>query len=122
MKIIEPSPKLVRAVKLYLTNSFGDLTLKIIPIFPNSVFYVDSSNNVLIEHDKRNEDTYIHYYQIWVKLLSYFPIEHNNILLILKEWLLEHYKLVNLKSIWVKDNLHISWKVVRKSLKYEHNK
>ncbi len=122
MKIIDPSPKLIRAVKLYLTNSFGDLTLKIIPIFPNSVFYVDSSNNVLIEHDKRNEDTYIHYYQIWVKLLSYFPIEHNNIQLILKEWLLEHYKLVNLKSIWVKDNLHISWKVVRKSLKYEHNK
>ena len=110
------SEKFIHAVKLYLTNSFGNLTLKTNQIYPNSVFYVDSSNNVLIEYDKRNEDVYIHYDQIWLKLLSYFPIERNDINLILKDWLKEDYKLVNLRSIRVKDNHHLSWKVITYSL------
>ena len=112
MKIIDPSPKLVRAVKLYLTNSFGNLTLKTSPIYPNSVFYVDSSNNVLIEyeHDKIDEVVYIHYDQIWVKLLSYFPIERSDNKLIIKDWLEEHYKLVNLKPGNVTSHTGGSWR------------
>jgi hypothetical protein len=91
------SEKFIYAVKLYLTNSFGNLTLKTSPVYPNSVFYVDSFNNVLIEYNKINEDVHIHYNQIWAKLELLFSLNYVYIQFIMENWLEEHYKLVNLK-------------------------
>ena len=117
------SEKFIYAVKLYLTNSFGNLTLKTSPVYPNSVFYVDSSNNVLIEYNKINEDVHIHYNQIWAKLELLFSLNYVYIQFIMENWLEEHYKLVNLKHINGKFNNRLDWKVVKIYLmKYEYNK
>jgi len=97
MDLLVDRPQLVKVVKSYLTRFFGDLTPKKDKVQPNSVFYLDSNNDVMIEYDEKYGDAYVHHYYIWSKLESYFPIKPRDIQLILNDWLKEHYKLENLK-------------------------
>ena len=93
MNIIIDKPQLVKAVKLYLTKNFGNLTPKTSKDYPDSVFYVNSDNEILMEYDKEYNFIYVSYVNIFSKLLSYFPINHSDIQLIMKDWLEEHYGL-----------------------------
>jgi hypothetical protein len=61
MNIIVDKPQLVKAVKLYLNMNYGNLTPKTISKFPNSVFYVNPSNEVMMEYDKESEYVFINY-------------------------------------------------------------
>ena len=97
MNIIVDRPQLVRVVKLYLTKSFGDLTPKRHKDYPNSVFYANPDNDILMEYDKENEYIWIGYNKIWSKLELYFPLKYDDIQLIMKDWLEEHYNLRVLK-------------------------
>jgi hypothetical protein len=97
MNIIVDKPQLVKVVKLYLTKSFGNLTLKTSKDYPDSVFYVNSNNEILMEYERDNEFFYVSYDDIWSKLLLYFPINESDIRLILKNWIKEYYKLDNIK-------------------------
>ena len=92
MNIIVDKPQLVRAVLLYLNNNFGNLTPKTNSEFPNSVFYVNSDNEILMEYGQ--EYVIIHYKQIWSKIESFFHLEYGDIKSITKIWLEETYKLV----------------------------
>jgi hypothetical protein len=96
MDIIVDRPQLVRAVKSYLTRFFGDLPAKKHKDNPNSVFYVNSDDEVMMEHDKNTNNVWIDYFKIWSKLESLFYIKNDDIQLIMKEWLEEHY---NLKGV-----------------------
>ena len=98
MNIIVDRPQLVRVVKLYLTNSFGDLTPKEVKKYPDSVFYVNSDNEIFMEYDKENENVWVGYDQIWLKLESLFYLNHSDIKLIMKDWLEDHYNLRGLKQ------------------------
>ena len=60
--------QLERVVIKWLNKNFGNLTPKTIKKYRNSVFYVNSSNEVMMEYDKENEDVYIHYEYIWLKI------------------------------------------------------
>ena len=93
MNIIIDQPKLVSVVKLYLTKFFGDLTQKTSSKYPNSVFYVNSDNQIFMEYDKKNERVLFNYEEIWSKLESYFKLNYGDIQLIMKDWLEEHYNL-----------------------------
>jgi hypothetical protein len=93
MNIIVDKPQLVRAVKLYLTKSFGDLTPKTHPKHPDSVFYVNSDNVILMKYDKTYKNIWIDYGQIWSKLQSLFYLKYGDIQLIMVDWLEEHYGL-----------------------------
>jgi hypothetical protein len=93
MNIIVDKPQLVKAVKLYLTKSFGDLTPKTNSKYPGSVFYVNSDNEILMQYNDENKVIWIGYDQIWSKLESLFYLEFDNIQLIMKDWLEEHYGL-----------------------------
>jgi len=93
MNIIIDQPKLVRAVKLYLTKSFGDLRPKTHPKYPNLIFYVNSDNNVFMKYDTHNEKIWIDYGQIWSKLQSLFYLKYGDIQLIMVDWLEDHYGL-----------------------------
>jgi hypothetical protein len=93
MNIIIDRPQLVRAVLLYLTKSFGNLTPKEIKKYPDSLFYVNSENEVLMEYDKKTKVIWIDHDNIWSKLERYFYLEYNDIQLIMKDWLEETYKL-----------------------------
>jgi hypothetical protein len=96
MDIIVDRPQLVRVVKLYLTKSFGNLTTKTTLRSLKSVFYVSSDNKIIMEHDKQNKEIWFDYDNIWSKLESFFYLNHDDILLIMEDWLEEHY---NLKKV-----------------------
>ena len=93
MNIIVDRPKLVRVVLLYLNNNFGDLTRKTNSEYPNSVFYVNPSNEVMMECYKGSEYVYIHNDYIWSKIESLFHIDYDDTQSIIKVWLEETYKL-----------------------------
>jgi hypothetical protein len=97
MNIIVDKPQLVRVVLLYLNKNFGNLTPKTNSEFSNSVFYVNSDNEILMEYNKETERVYIHYDQIWSKFQSLFHLNPVDILSIMKVWLEEDYKLGNSK-------------------------
>jgi len=95
MDIIVDRPQLVRTVLLYLNINFGDLTLKTSINRPNSVYYVNLNDEVMMEYDKGTERVYINYGQIWLKIESLFHINYNDVQSIIKVWLEEKpYELV----------------------------
>ena len=93
MNIIVNRPQLVRAVLLYLNKNFGNLTQKTSPKYPNSVFYVDSNGEVLMEYEKENKDFYIEYPQLWNKINYLFSIGHFDTEQILENWLINTYNI-----------------------------
>jgi len=100
MNIIVNKPQLVRAVKSYLTRFFGDLTPKTSEKNPNSVFYVNSENEIIILYDENTNDVWISYTSIWLKLESLFYLKYQDIHLIIKDWLEEHYNLKGVTPYW----------------------
>ena len=110
MNIIVDRPQLVRVVKLYLTKSFGDLSPKTSSKYPDSVFYVNSDNDILMEYDKKNENVWVGYDQIWSKLELYFPLKYDDIQLIIKDWLEEHYNLRGLKPRSKSSGIFSRWR------------
>ena len=95
MNIIVDKPQLVRAVLLYLNNNFGNLTPKTNSEFSNSVFYVNSDNEILMEYIKETERVYIHYDQIWSKFESLFHLNYDDTKSVIRVWLEEKpYELV----------------------------
>jgi hypothetical protein len=93
MNIIIDKPQLVKAVKLYLTKSFGDLTPKTSSKYPDSVFYVNSNNRILMGYYEKTGQIRIDNINIWSKLERYFYLNYDDIQLIMKDWLGEHYGL-----------------------------
>ena len=85
--------QLERVVIKWLNMYYGNLTPKTTEKYPKSVFYVNSSNEVMMEYDKENEDVYIHYEYIWLKIESLFHLNYGDIQSIMKVWVEEAYKL-----------------------------
>ena len=108
MNIIVNRPQLVRAVLLYLNNNFGNLTPKTNSKFPNSVFYVNSDNEVMMEYGEKV--VVIHYKQIWSKIESLFHLEYKDIKSIMKVWSEETYKLEDVKPHYGQDVFENRWK------------
>ena len=108
MNIIVDKPQLVRAVLLYLNNNFGNLTPKTNSEFPNSVFYVNSDNEVMMEYGQGV--VVIHYKQIWSKIESLFHLNYNDTQSIMKVWLEETYKLEGVKPHHGQDVFEDRWK------------
>ena len=108
MNIIVDKPQLVRAVLLYLNNNFGNLTPKTTEKYPNSVFYVNSDNEVMMEYGEKV--VVIHYKQIWSKIESLFHLEYKDIKSIMKVWSEETYKLEDVKPHYGQDVFENRWK------------
>ena len=108
MNIIVDKPQLVRAVLLYLNNNFGNLTPKTAEKYPDSVFYVNSDNEVMMEYGEKV--VVIHYKQIWSKIESLFHLNYNDTQSIMKVWLEETYKLEGVKPHHGQDVFENRWK------------
>ena len=91
--------QLERVVVNWLNKHFGNLIPKKDKNDPNSVFYVNSNNKVMMEYDKKTEYVYIHNDHIWSKIESLFHLDYRETQSIMKVWLEETYKLGNLKLI-----------------------
>jgi hypothetical protein len=85
--------QLERIVIKWLNQNFGNLTPKTTEKYPKSVFYVNSDNGVMMEHNQKNECVYIHYDHIWSKIESLFHLNYGDAESIMKVWVEEAYKL-----------------------------
>ena len=102
--------QLERVVIKWLNQHFGNLTLKKHIDHPNSVFYVNSDNEVIMEYDKKNENVYIHYDHIWSKIESLFHLNYGETQSIMKVWLEEAYKLGGVTPAISFNKCSFSWK------------
>ena len=93
MKIQVNKEQMFRVVIKWLNTHYGNLTPKMHKDHPNSVFYVNPSNEVMMEYDKKDEGAYMHYDHIWSKIESLFHLNYPKIYSIMKVWLKETYKL-----------------------------
>jgi len=100
MNIQVNSNQLERVVIKWLNKHYGNLTPKKHKDRPNSVFYVNSSNLVMMEYNQENERVYIHYDHIWSKIESLFHLNYRETQSIMKAWLEEAYKLEGVTPIW----------------------
>ena len=99
MDIIINKPQLVRVVLLYLNKYFGNLTQKTSSKYPDSVFYVNSDNEVLMEYDKEFDKVYLEYTKIWEKIQYMFSLDYMETRLIMDIWLEETYKLKGIRPL-----------------------
>ena len=109
MDIIVDRPQLVRVVLLYLNKNFGNLTPKKSFKHPNSIFYVDSNNEILMEYDKKIDEVYIHYERIWSKIESLFSLNYRETQSIMKVWLERDYNLRDLKLVYTEMPARMGW-------------
>jgi hypothetical protein len=93
--------QLERVVIKWLNKNFGNLTPKKHKDHPNSVFYLNSNNEIMMEYDKRNGHVYIHNDHIWSKTQSLFHLNPGEIQSIIKVWLEETYKLGGVTHFWI---------------------
>jgi hypothetical protein len=99
--------QLERIVIKWLNQNFGNLTPKTSSEFPNSVFYVNSDNQVMMEYDQKNEGVYIHYENIWSKIELLFHLNYGETQSIMKTWLEEAYKLKGVTPEVIKEFFHL---------------
>jgi hypothetical protein len=85
--------QLERVVIKWLNKYFGNLTQKKHKKHPNSVFYVNSNNEAMMEYDQENGEVLISYDHIWSKIELLFHLNYRDIQSIMKVWLGETYKL-----------------------------
>ena len=105
--------QLERVVIKWLNTHFGNLTPKKHKDYPKSVFYVNSSNEVIMEYGERNKYIHIHHEYIWSKIQSLFHLNHREVQSIMKIWLEETYKLEGvIPSVYVVSPL-TSWKTIK---------
>ena len=91
--------QLERVVIKWLNKNFGNLTPKTIKKYRNSVFYVNSSNEVMMEYDKEAERVYINYDEIWLKIESLFHLNYDDTKSVIRVWMEEDYNLEGI-TIW----------------------
>ncbi len=85
--------QLERVVIKWLNKHFGNLTQKKHKDYPDSIYYVNDNNQVLMEYDKKTERVSIHYEYVWSKIESLFHLKYYETISILRVWLEETYKL-----------------------------
>jgi len=101
MNIIVDRPQLFRVVLLYLNMNFGDLTPKEHPQYPDTYFFMDPNDNVIMGYHKGLVT--ISNPQLWSKLESLFSINDDEVLSIIRHWMEETYDLKGATIIRGKD-------------------
>ena len=85
--------QLEKVIIKWLNKYFGDLTPKKHKDHPNSVFYVNSDNEVLMEYNQENEHVFIHYNNLWSKIESLFYLNYDDTKSVIRVWMEEDYNL-----------------------------
>jgi hypothetical protein len=108
MNIIVDSPQLVRVVIQYLNMKFGNLIIKTSSEYLNSIFYVDSDNEVMMEYDEKKHNIFIKYKEILSKISFLFHLDEDyNAKLIIRQWLEETYNIRDIK--YIASNPALDW-------------
>ena len=96
----------------WLNKYYGNLTPKTNSEYPESVFYVNSDNEVLMEYNQENSYVYIHYDYIWSKIESLFSLNYRETQSIMKVWLERDYNLMNLKRLFTLSEELMGWREI----------
>ena len=110
MEIQVNSNQLERVVIKWLNQHYGNLTPKKHKDHPNSVFYVISNNDVMMEYDKETNRVWIDKEVIWLMIGSLFNLNYDNTQSIMKVWLRDTYKLGGVTPLENYTMRHIRWK------------
>lgn len=110
MNIIRDRPLFVNSVLRYLNMNFDTLKPKEHKDYPQSVFYVNSDNQVMMEYNQKIERVYIHYNDIWSKIESLFHLNYDDVQSIMKVWLEETYELEGVTPLRKDIRYSNSWK------------
>ena len=101
--------QLYRVVIKWLSNHFGDLTPKTTEEYPESVFYVNSDNQVMMEYYEKKDSVFIQHQYIWSKIKSIFPITYKETQSIMKVWLEDTYNLEEITPYNEDGGLYRKW-------------
>ena len=109
MNIQVNKDQLDRVVIKWLNKYFSNLTPKKYKDV-NSVFYLNSNNEILMEYNKENKYIFIHHKYIWSYLGSLFHLKYDEIQSIIKVWLKETYKLRKLEPAGAGNSITHRWR------------
>ena len=87
--------QLYRVVIKWLKQNYGNLTPTKHKNISNKIFYLNSDNLIVMEHNKRNGFVFISYKHIWSKVESIFHLNKDDEEPILNVWLRENYDIVD---------------------------
>ena len=93
MNIQVNKDQLERVAIKWLNKYYSNLIPKKHNIYPNVIFYVNSSNQVMMEYDQKHNYVFIHFRDIWSKIESLFHLENDDVISIMKIWLDKEYEL-----------------------------
>lgn len=85
--------QLERVIIRWLNTYYGNLTPKKHRDYPNKVFYVNSGNYIMMEHNQENDLVWVDFESIWSKIESIFHLNLRDTVAIIKVWLEITYKL-----------------------------
>ena len=102
--------QLERVVIKWLNKHFGDLIPKKHKDHPESVFYVNSNNKIMMEYEQKNGDVYINYDHIWSKIESLFHVNYDEITQIMKVWFEDVYNLEGVTPYSGRGHGRFRWK------------
>ena len=92
MKYIITENKLEKAIIHFLNKGYGDLTEYRTDKYPDSIFYM-KDNKVYMEQDVENKKLWVDYDTIWVDLIMWFSLKHNDIQSVITKWVEETYNI-----------------------------
>jgi hypothetical protein len=120
MKYIITENQLNRAALKYLNTEYGDLEPYKTDEFPDYIFYM-KDGEVILQYNKKNGVVFISYDHIWTFLGSFFGLKDEEIQVITKEWVEEHYNLrvITIQNNWMHRNLR--WRDITNLIKNENN-
>ena len=101
----------------YLNSEYGDLERFKTEEYPDYIFFM-KDGEFIFYYNKRNGYTGISNNKIWSFLVSFFELEYEEIQVLTKEWVEEHYKLgvTTTKTCW-----RNTWKMVEEHYKLKTN-
>ena len=73
-----------------------------------TLFRYKPKHNFII-YDRKNEEVYVNYNEIWWFLKIYFGLDYYKIQSLTEEWLDEVYNLRKVTRVWRTENLKLRW-------------
>ena len=79
-------------IKKWLSDNYRNLEKYETDKYSDHIFYI-KNGEVMFDYNRKNGYCYINYEEIWSFLESMFSTEYEEIQVVTKEWVEEHYKL-----------------------------
>ena len=96
-------------IKNYLNKEYSGLVRYETDGWKDYIFFM-KDGKVIYEYNKKNGVVYLSYDKIWSFLSSFFGLEFEEIQVLTKEWVEEHYKLGVSTTNTKKTRLNYRWR------------